>query len=128
MSKVREISRTISPVERIAMVLFAVHKFDSAVMSAIENSAARCERTLYVTARIRYSNPPFIFTISNKPPASMVTMISSPIEAMPPPIEENISTPPIEPVNNPMRDEIIIPITSTTSTFIPQRAVIITTI
>ena len=118
------ISLAIGPAMIKAMVLLAVQRLAKLINAAMLPSAPLAERMREVSFRMIQSMPPLYRIISSIPPASKVTMISSPIFVMPSPIEAfhpQMSNPP---VSNPTIPERIIPTIRAIMTFTPQIAVI----
>ena len=115
--------RAMFPVEMIATVLLAVQRSTIATMSPITASAPRLPFMPAVVLAMMKSMPPFFCTISNTPPASIVMMMSSPIERMPSPIEWNHSNTSKLPSSKPITPVIASPMVSTSITFMPAMAV-----
>ena len=114
-------SRAMSPVVRIAIVLLAVQKFDSPTSPAMLNSAPRLPLMPLVKPLMMKSIPPLCRISSSIPPESIVTMISSPIPAIPSPtLPRNPSQ--VIPFTNPIAALSSRPIPSTSRTFSPHRA------
>ena len=114
-------SRAMSPVVRMAIVLLAVQRFDSPTRPAMLNSAPRLPLMPFVRPRMMKSRPPLCLISSSIPPESIVTMISSPIPPIPSPtLPRNPSH--VIPSRNPITALRTRPMPSTTSTFIPHSA------
>ena len=107
----------------IATVLLAVQRSTMATMRAITASAPRLPLMCDVVLAMMKSMPPFLCTISNTPPASIVMMMSSPIDSMPSPIEWNHSYTSKLPSSMPIAPVIVSPMVSTAITFMPAMAV-----
>ena len=74
------------PTEIIATVLFAVQISITATSMPITASAPLLPFMREDIDSIMYSIPPLFFTISNHPPASIVTIMSLPMDIIPSPI------------------------------------------
>ena len=105
-----------------AMVLLAVQRLAMLTRAAILNSAPRLPRIRLVRPEMMKSRPPLYLMISSMPPASIVTMTSSPIEPIPSPTDPSHPTHENEPQANPMTAFASIPKTSTAATSIPASA------
>ncbi len=119
-------SFAIPPVVMIAIVLLAVHRFAIDTSAAILASAHLLLLIREVIAFMMQSRPPATRIISSIPPASIVTIISSPIPETPVPIYPSQVIQVIFPVAKPIMAFAAIPTLSTIVTFIPTMAIIIT--
>ena len=121
-----DMSFAMPPVVIIAMVLFAVQKLASETSAAMLSSAPLLPFILRVIFSIRKSSPPATLITSSIPPASIVTIMRSPIPAMPAPIWPSQEIHPIFPIINPIMALAAIPATSTSTTLMPATAIPIT--
>ena len=119
-------SFAIPPVVMIAMVLLAVQKFASETSAAMLNSAPRLPFILAVIFDMSQSSPPAVRITSSIPPASIVTIMRSPIPAMPLPMCPSQVIHVILPIANPIAALARIPAANTSTTFIPAIAITIT--
>ena len=119
-------SLAMRPVVMIAIVLFAVHRLASDTRAAMLSSAPLLPWMRRVRPLTMKSRPPFVLISSNIPPASMVTMIRSPMPLIPLPIDSRKLVHPISPPQNPINAFTARPIVSTAVTSIPDIARAIT--
>ena len=120
------ISLAMRPVVMMAIVLFAVHRFASDTRAAMLSSAPLFPLILRVSPLTMKSRPPLDLISSSIPPASMVTMMRSPIPLMPLPIDSRKLVHPMSPPPNPMMALTARPMVSTAATSIPETASAIT--
>lgn len=118
----RVMSRAMCPVVIMAIVLLAVHRLARATRPAMLSSAPRFPLILLVIPDTMKSSPPFARMISSIPPASIVTIMRSPIPLMPSPIEQSRPLHPKSPVVKPMTPLTRRPAASTTATLTPDNA------
>ena len=121
-----EISFAIPPVVIMAIVLFAVQRLARETSAAMLNSAPLLPLIREVIWAMRQSSPPAVRITSSIPPASIVTIMSSPIPAMPLPMWPSQVIHVILPVAKPIMAFVAMPATSTSVTFIPAIAIPIT--
>ena len=115
------ICRAMPPVVTMAIVLFAVHRFATLTSAAMHSSAPRLPCMRRVSFRITKSIPPFQRISSSMPPASSVTIISSLMPMMPVPIDATQSNTGM-PHSAPARPVAMMPMKSTSITFMPLTA------
>ena len=116
------ISFAIRPVVMMAIVLLAVHRFANDTNAAMLSSAPLLPLILLVRPFTMKSSPPLTFISSSIPPASMVTMIRSPIPLMPLPIDSRNEVHVRLPPHNPITALTPRPMVSTATTSIPEMA------
>ena len=112
----------------MAIVLFAVHRLASATSPAMLNSAPLLPRILLVMPSTMKSSPPFILISSSIPPASMVTIMRSPIPLIPFPTDSMNPLHPKLPSAKPITALTMMPMVSTSETSSPDNAKAITSI
>ena len=115
-------SFAIRPVVRIAIVLFAVQTLAMLTRAAMLISAPLFPLMRLVRVLTRKSIPPLCLIISSIPPDSIVTIIRSPIPAMPFPMLSSQPTQLRHPVLNPITALMAIPRASTAVTLTPETA------
>ena len=115
-------SFAICPVVMMAMVLLAVQRFDRLTSPAMLNSAPLLPRIPPVSPEMMKSSPPFSRMISSIPPASIVTMIRSPIPAIPLPVDSRKDIHVRSPLQNPITAFMTMPMKSIARTFTPESA------
>ena len=115
-------SLAMRPVVRMAIVLFAVQTLARLTSPAMLNSAPRLPPMRPVRLRTRKSIPPLCLIISSIPPDSIVTMMRSPIPAMPAPMPPSQPVQSNAPVQKPIAALTVMPMARTAITLTPDMA------